>query len=396
MIATNDFRRVDTESLSDWTLKRQPRRWQLIALHKWRERHRGIVAVVTGGGKTMFALQCMVSLRETRPACRVLIVVPTIALLDQWHAALTEELGILETDITAMGAGSRKRLDGRIVLAVLNSARVAVPKLTEHGEWFLIVDECHRVASATPERQYDNWFEEFIVPALGPVIFRYTYEQALHDKVISEFDLWNIRVPMTPEEDQEIQRINMAIARELQKLNKQGLLESARLQRLLLKRSRCSQAIVSRIHATVELTNKARGKRGIIFHEFTRSADRIAELLKKHGHRVRVYHSRLGPPTRYENLRLFVAGQIDVLVTCRALDEGLDVPSTEFGIIAASTTSLRQRIQRLGRVLRPAAKKPRALVMTLHALPSEAENLRRESTRLADITHVRWFEALPQ
>lgn len=397
-----------------WTLKPRPRQWQVAALERWCATYRGVVAIVTGGGKTMFAMQCMLALLKVRPHCRFVIVVPTIALLDQWHAALSQELGVPERDITAIGGKSRKTDNARIILAVLNSARIAVPMLTQHGEWFLIVDECHRAASeknratlkgafvatlglsATPERQYDTWFDEFIVPALGPVIFRYRYEEALRDKVISEFDLWNIRVPLTADEEEEIQRVNKAIARELQSLNRQGVLESPRLQRLLLRRSRCSQAAASRIHATVELTDKSRGKRGLIFHEFTASADRIVELLKKQGHRARVYHSGLGPPTRYENLRLYIARQIDVLVTCRALDEGLDVPSTEFGIIAASTTTLRQRVQRLGRILRPAPNKSRAFVMTLYALPSEAENLHLESRRLAEITHTRWFEAVPR
>ncbi len=356
----------------------------------------------------------MAEVIKVRPNCQFLIVVPTVALLDQWHAALTGELQIQEADVTALGGGVKRRKMGRVVLAVLNSARSVASTITKNGHWCLIVDECHRVASAknrqvlggsfiatlglsaTPERQYDSWFEDFVVPVLGPVIFRYSYDDALREGVISEFDLWNIRVPMTEEEEEAIQKINKSIARERQNLNKQGLLESPRLQRLLLLRSRRSQSAVSRIHATVELTNQSLGQRGIIFHEFTRSADRIVALLLQHGHRARVYHSGLGPPTRYENLRLYIAGQIDVLVTCRALDEGLDVPSTQFGIIAASTATLRQRIQRLGRVLRPAPNKSRALVMTLYALNSEAEHLREESERLRDLANVRWFEALPR
>ena len=108
---------------------------------------------------------------------------------------------------------------------------------------------------------------------------------------------------------------------------------------------------------------------------------------------MRAYHSQLGSPTRYQNLLLYVRGQADVLVTCRALDEGLDVPQAEFGIISASTASVRQRIQRLGRVLRPHPNKKAAMVVTMYVLPSEAEALRLESERLEGIANVRWFEA---
>lgn len=405
---------IVSQTTSDWALKRSARRWQTEALNRWRSANRGVVAVVTGAGKTIFAMQCMLTLRATRTSCRFLVVVPTVALLDQWHAAFIEELGVTEDEITLIGGGARSQSKGKIVLAVLDSARRIVPDLVEDGDWFLIVDECHRAASeknrailkgryvatlglsATPERQYDRWFDEFIVPVLGPVIFRYTYLEALKDGVIAEFELWNIRVPLSDEEEAALDKLGASIAREIQRLDRQGLIDSPRLRHLLLKRSRCSQAAVSRIHTAVELVEKWHGSRGIVFHEFTASADRIADILTRRGHRARAYHSGLGPPTRYKNLRLYVTGQIDVLVTCRALDEGLDVPTTQFGIIAASTSSIRQRIQRLGRILRPAPKKARALITTLYALPTEGENLRRESIRMAGITKTRWFDALPK
>ena len=40
-------------------------------------------------------------------------------------------------------------------------------------------------------------------------------------------------------------------------------------------------------------------------------------------------------------------------VTSRVLDEGVDVPDAELGIIMSGTGSGRELIQRLGRILRP-------------------------------------------
>jgi len=34
--------------------------------------------------------------------------------------------------------------------------------------------------------------------------------------------------------------------------------------------------------------------------------------------------------------------------------------------------------------------------MTLYALPTEGENLRREARRMREITRTRWFEANPE
>ena len=105
-----------------------------------------------------------------------------------------------------------------------------------------------------------------------------------------------------------------------------------------------------------------------------------------------VYHSRLAASFRRRNLDCFKDGQFDLLVTCRALDEGLNVPDAGTAVIAASTSSTRQRIQRLGRVLRPAPGKNRADVATLFATPAEEEFLRLEAASLADVAETNWYE----
>ena len=369
------------------------------------------MSVVTGAGKTFFAMQCMLAVWERSPEAKVLIVVPTIALLDQWRAALQHELGIDDSDIDLVG-GRVRRITGSIVtVSVLDSSRALAVELTSKGSWFLVVDECHRVASpanrkvlegsyiatlglsATPERQYDDLFESVVVPKLGPVVFRYEYHDAAADGVISNFALWNIHVPTNDSEEKQLLTDNRAILMEVNRIRETGDQNSQRLRNLLLRRSRHSQRVRSRIPAAIGLVERFAGRRGLVFHESIGCANEIAVELTRRGHRARVYHSKLGAPTRYLNLLLYVRGQIDVLVTCRALDEGLDVPQAEFGVISASTSSVRQRIQRLGRVLRPHPEKRVAVVVTMYVLPTEAESLRMESERLEGVAEVRWFEA---
>ena len=72
------------------------REWQKAALKLWLENDfRGIVEVATAGGKTFFALQCIKEWLENNPESKILIIVPTTALQDQWHISLTEDLNIL-------------------------------------------------------------------------------------------------------------------------------------------------------------------------------------------------------------------------------------------------------------------------------------------------------------
>ncbi len=56
---------------------------------------------------------------------------------------------------------------------------------------------------------------------------------------------------------------------------------------------------------------------------------------------------------RRDVLSGFKSGRYNVVVTSRVLDEGVDVPDAELGIIISGTGSGRELIQRLGRLLRP-------------------------------------------
>jgi superfamily II DNA or RNA helicase len=52
-------------------------------------------------------------------------------------------------------------------------------------------------------------------------------------------------------------------------------------------------------------------------------------------------------------LERFRTGEYSMLVTSQVLDEGIDVPAANVGIILSGSASKRQYAQRLGRILRP-------------------------------------------
>ncbi|MBZ4110683.1 DEAD/DEAH box helicase, partial [Escherichia fergusonii] len=85
-----------------------------------------------------------------------------------------------------------------------------------------------------------------------------------------------------------------------------------------------------------------RGKRTLVFHEDIEACDLIQTVLSENGVRCGIYHSKMRLRERAAMLGQYRRGEIDVLVTCRALDEGFNVPETELGIIAASTATRRQ------------------------------------------------------
>lgn len=382
--------------------KLTPRGWQVEALAKWESaNHRGIVAVVTGGGKTVFALSCIDRIKPVA----TLIVVPTTALLEQWweEAANYFDLSLDEINIVT---GSLRFRVGTINIAVLNTAAKLAERMRQH-KCFLIVDECHKAASehfraalqvnssaslglsATPERPYDEGLKDILIPALGPVIYSYDYAAALCDGVIVPFQIKNIVFELEDDRQAEYDKLSKAIARSVSQHGADAEVTIA----LYLKRARVLNLSLNRIRIALRLVGANRGKRTLIFHEDIEACDLIQTVLHENGVRCGVYHSKMKLHDRAKMLGQYRRGEIDVLVTCRALDEGFNVPETELGIIAASTATRRQRIQRLGRVVRPAKGKDGAVIYTLVASGPEIQRLKEEEENMDGIATISWSKA---
>jgi superfamily II DNA or RNA helicase len=384
----------------------EPREWQRRALLAWIEAgYRGVVEVVTGGGKTVFAELCASRVPE-RPELRFVVVVPTQALVDQWFVSLQDEVGLRTDQIGTWSGEGRPDNAPLFNLMVINTARWAAPSLAARFPTMLIVDECHRAGSptnaqaltgahvatlgmsATPWREYDDAFDEIVSPALGPVVFSYGVDDARADGIVSPFDLINVGVQMLPDESKEYENLTARIRRAHHHADEaEG---DERIKALLLRRGRVSARAAMRVPVTVKLVDRHRGARTLVFHEEVAPAERIYRRLLERGHSATIYHSKIAESVRRDNLRLFRQGVFDVLVSCRALDEGVNIPEAQVAIIAAASASERQRIQRLGRVLRPAPEKEAAVIYTLYATEVEERRLASEAATLESAESVTW------
>lgn len=393
--------------VSQWMLRYSPRRWQTEALDSWRAANRmGIVQVVTGAGKTILAEMCMLDFLESRPTAKTVIVVPTLSLLDQWYVSLHEELNVPQQQIATYSGEGRPERANCINLMVLNTARQAAPQVAVGHHTLLIVDECHRAGtpknalalsgshaatlgmSATPQRDYDDGFDAHLKPALGDTIYEYGYNQAIKDGVVTSFDLVNVSIDFLPPERQQYEALNRRIGRAMH-MAEGNPRDDPRVQRLLRQRAAIVTSAALRIPTAVHIARQHEHEKVLIFHERIDAARKIHELLTAKGVSAALYHSQLGPAIRRDNLRLFRQGAFDVLVSCRALDEGMNVPETSVAIVASATASSRQRIQRMGRVLRPAAGKTHANIFTIYSSEQEEQRLAREA-RMLEANSVAW------
>lgn len=391
--------------------------WQLKCLNIWfQNQGRGIVNVVTGAGKTVLAMGAIARLEHTLlrisvSDLKIRIVVPKVFLAQQWAQALQEDLAISREDIGIYSGVHKDPAGRKYMIYVVNSARYVLAQhlQTDYSQGstiLLIADECHHYSSPENSRIFDftvNFpaairssrfytlglsatpetaaFQEKLVPALGPEIYKYGFADALHDNIISSFSIFNLKLEFTRYEHEQYHDLSEQLARTLENLihrcpfliglssqqffaNMEHLAQAsedpdiASLARSLLLLSITRKDIVYRAESRIScvqhlLARIPQTSKILIFNERIELAETIYERLQHlFPGQVGRYHSEMDEGVRKIILRKYQDSEIRILVSCRALDEGLNVPETDVGIIASSTSSSRQRIQRLGRILR--------------------------------------------
>lgn len=381
--------------------------WQDDALTAWhrgdgRGPDRGTLEVFTGGGKTLLALAAAAQTSQNAADLRVAIVVPTQALQTQWVHELLTQTDFTKADIGRLGGGHADGWQGRRVLvAVLNTAARKLPELSrgiDPGSLMLIVDECHRAGaprfsrvlataadhrlglSATPDREdldeqgepiaYDD---HVLGQQLGEVVFSFDLRRAREMGWLPEYAIHHHGIALDPDERREYDRLSRQVDDLADRLRSLGK-EPGQARRLAGRKDALGTTAASYVAATAkrkDLLYRARerrrvtavvlarsfaadpGRKALLFHE------RVDEAVALHGVLVdslpvtsALEHSKLSPSTRRKALADFAEDRAAVLVSVKSLVEGINVPAADLGVSVASSSSVRQRVQSLGRVLR--------------------------------------------
>ena len=381
------------------------REWQENAFPLWWAKKRGIIKVVTGGGKTVFAIHCLKKYLEEEPDKSILIVVPSIALLDQWHEGIS--LNFKSKDIALNGGGEQITDLSKVCITTIDSLKNIISKVDQDNT-LLIVDECHKIGtekrgemltgnwhatlglSATPERDYDDNFYIIIKKILGDIIFDYDYIDAREDEVIVNFKLLYAYAEMTEAENDKYKDFTKKIQRRAATIGGNNMNDYP-LKMLIFNRARMVKNSKNRIPFGVELLQKHKRDSWIVFTENKKQAKEFNKIINKKGYKSAIYNTDLDNAEREENLNNFKSGNLNVLVSCTALDEGFDMPEADGAMILSASSSKRQRIQRMGRVLRITANKENALIVTVYSSNTEYVKLKEESNRYQlENVPIRW------
>ncbi len=368
-------------------------RWQVEALAAWlRCGRRGVIEAVTGSGKTDVAIA---AIRDALRRGRfVLVVVPSRVLLEQWHRRL--EGALPDVRIGRLGDSVRDEpADCDVLVATRHSAaalRPAPPERCAGG--FVVVDECHGLGggvlrralltsydermglTATLERT-DDAVTDLLLPYFGGICHRYGFVEAIADGVCASPRVAFVGVSLSADERAEYLSTEQQLVSARQHLRRiptmplepfgafvaavahladrdsgpdgraaRDYLDAFAKRRQIVAQSSEKYALLGRFAGAIRRAHGA-----LVFTETVRAANHAVNRLDPEV-AIDVITGSTARRQRKEILDDLRARRLDVVAAPRVLDEGIDVPDANLGIVLSASRTRRQMIQRMGRILR--------------------------------------------
>jgi superfamily II DNA or RNA helicase len=355
----------------------------------------GVVVLPTGSGKTHVAMK---AISMVNPA---IVIVPTLDLLAQWKTMLDDEFGI----DAGVYSGEEHRL-GPVTVATYDTAYIRAAEL---GNKFKLVvfDEVHHL----PSPGYSSIAEMFACPARLGLTATYEREDGRHSELprlvggkvfernvesmegvhLAPFDLKRIYVKLTPEEETQYRR-DMDIYKNYLRENNLVLRTPRDFERLVMRSGRdrgAREAILARHRARVTALNSSSKLEALadVLRKHSGPGDKVLIFTEHNDLVYRISRQFLIPFITYttqkderaRNLAYFKSGAYRALVTSKVLDEGVDVPDANVGIILSGSGSKREFVQRLGRILRKKGDKKAVLYEIVSGSTNEVDTSYRRN-----------------
>ncbi len=414
------------------TMEKKLYSWQEDCLKRWfANNSHGMVQAVTGSGKTFLALNAADRLAKTLNLdLRTKIVVPTRTLMYQWYHAIKAYYGDPPKNFIGLRGGGHKPLvDCQYTIYIINSARYELARqilseLRGGKAVLLIADECHHYISEQnqlifefiPHMQSyrDHFFSlglsatlpsghagRQLAAALGRKIYTYGITAATARHTICPYDIFHIGLSFQPEESAAYEELtermlilNAQLLSHCPSLRSLDQKECFEFLRILSSGKDKQLANIARQYMSLTFLRKGLvcmasqrldcaqdlirllgiQQKILIFSERILQAETLYKLLEnQYPGKIGRYHSKMGPQANKNALERFRLGDIRILIACKAIDEGVDIPDAAVGIILSGTSVQRQRIQRLGRIIRKKEGKEQALLYYLHVTDSSED-----------------------
>jgi superfamily II DNA or RNA helicase len=346
----------------------------------------GVVVLPTGAGKTYVA-----QLAIERAARSAIVITPTLDLMQQWYSVLTAGF---DTPVGLVGGGYYDLKP--LTVTTYDSAYLYMDRFgAQFG--FVVFDECHHLPgpsirlaaesclapyrlglSATPERQ--DGLESDFDALIGPIVYRQEIK-ALAGNYLAEYETQRITVTLSEAEQKEYDtqraiyreyvtanRISMASPHGFQMFLRRAATDAAGRRALLAYRAqkRVAEGSEAKLRLLQRLLAAHSKDRVIVFTADNATVHEISRrfLVPVITHQTKVKE-------RKEILERFNSGVYPFLATSKVLNEGVDVPAASVAIVLSGSGSVREHVQRLGRILRRADGKRATLYEVVAAGTAE-------------------------
>jgi superfamily II DNA or RNA helicase len=345
------------------------RDYQEDAIESWIQEKMGSIVLPTGSGKTLIGLKIIEMINAP-----TLIVVPTLDLIKQWTRILSQTFNI---EIGNIGGGTENIQ--AITVSTYDSAYIKAQSIGNKF-LFIVFDEVHHLPApsyrliaetfvapyrlgltATIERE--DHLEEDFPYLIGKTTFQITAKELARNNYLANYVIERKQTSMLVEEYQKYKE-NMAVYYTC--LRKIGLKMNSftSFKRLIMISSRnnlARRALVARNKAN-DISLNSRSKLDEIRKILSENRNIKTIIFTQHNKLVYdISNTFLIPFITYKSskeeradvLSGFKDGRYMAIVTSKVLDEGIDVPDAQLGILVSGTGSSREFVQRLGRLLRP-------------------------------------------
>ena len=392
--------------------------------HRWRHQEKalaifvnetaGVLEMATGTGKTRTTLKILNQLIPNGAIESAIVATDGIDLLDQWRIEL--DAWVLETGHPwlILSHFHRNKELGEFALnpnkAILVISREQLHRVLQRippnrrKRMIIVHDEVHGLGSpghisslsgehemfgwrlglsATPEREYDEAGNKFIAEEIGSTIYQFPLEKAIRRGVLSGFDYQVLDYELTASDRGRLAKVfkkEAARKREGIPMSKEEVWRdlAAVYKTAEMKPDVFYQFLQRRPHILENC---------IIFVETQEYGNALLNKLHRFTSRYRTYFAK----DDRDHLVQFASGEIDCLITCHRISQGIDIKSLRTVVLFSSARSRLETIQRIGRCLRIDPENPdkRALVIDF-VRPAN----RHDQMPSADQERCKWLTSL--
>ena len=387
---------------------------QDIAVKTFLEKEHGILAMATGTGKTVTAMKIINKLFDSGEIRRVVITMYGNDLLDQWAIQIRENYKNKQINYHY---ASQKMMKDFVMhpddsILILSRDARNLSKLLDlfdrlpgdyRNDTLFVFDEVHGAGSntfvenlsgrlspyryrlglsATPEREYDEAGNDFLLNEIGEVIFEFTLQDAIQKGILCEFNY--IPLPYVLSDEEKLKKRKIIAAFNAKKESGEPVDEKDMFTQLALVNKTAVNKLEefeSLISQRPELLQKC-----IIFVQTMEYGAKLQEILVRYSDKYHTYYA----DDEKINLENFAAGKIDCLLTCKKVSEGIDISSVTNIILFSSDRSKLVTTQRIGRALRLDKNNPEKKATVVDFVIEDSE----ENDNNADAARAEWLTEL--